>query len=254
MLRFEVRLQRSMYQAKNRATRYAASKVNNGGIPWMTLEKEHAEDISRILSKYYREIIPAFSKQEANNFKAFVPMLETKADSQVEFWRKLTTRWILQRGLTQSVIVNEIAKTTVKDIRSAISAGVSEGEGQESIRRRIQAITPINAWRAAAIARTETHAAANYASAETVREVSGALQAETEKRWVATMDERTREGHLEISDAGEWINIDDDFEVRATLTSPYEFLDRPGDPAGSPETTIQCRCVCVNRIAGLSFD
>lgn len=252
MLRFEVRLQRAMFQAKNRAIRKAIS--DEGRIAFGTLEKEHAEDISRVLSNAYKEIIPAFSRQATNNFKSMVPLYETKADSQMDFWRKLTARWILQRGLNQSVIVNEIAKTTVKDIRGAISAGVEAGEGQESIRRRIQALTPINAWRAAMIARTETHAAANYASIETAREVSNALQAETEKRWASVVDERTREGHLEISDAGEWINLDDDFEVRATLTSAYEFLDRPGDPAGSPENVISCRCVTVERIAGISFD
>ncbi len=58
------------------------------------------------------------------------------------------------------------------------------------------------------------------------------------KAWSPTLDDRTRPEHAAM-DGSEPIGMDELFDVGG------EMLDRPGDPAGSPENTISCRCVCT---------
>lgn len=84
-------------------------------------------------------------------------------------------------------------------------------------------------WRAEAIARTETMRAYNAGSTEIYRD-NGVEQRE----WLATLDNRTRDDHAAAD--GQIVGIDELFSVGD------EDLDYPGDPSGSPENTIACRC------------
>ena len=84
--------------------------------------------------------------------------------------------------------------------------------------------------RGALIARTETHAAANAGADTAARETGLQLR----KEWVSAEDERTRDSHR-VAD-GDVADMDGAFAVGADL------LKYPGDPAGSPEETINCRC------------
>ena len=57
---------------------------------------------------------------------------------------------------------------------------------------------------------------------------------DTEKQWVCTQDDRTRESHLELD--GEHIPLDDEFS---------NGLQYPGDPSGDPGEVYNCRCTMV---------
>lgn len=88
------------------------------------------------------------------------------------------------------------------------------------------------AHRTEMIARTETMRASN----------AGAQQQFTEwgvkrKEWVSTLDDRVRDSHAAVD--GQQRDIEEPFEVGG------ESLSYPGDPAGSPENTINCRCTEV---------
>jgi HK97 family phage portal protein len=54
------------------------------------------------------------------------------------------------------------------------------------------------------------------------------------KEWIAAIDERTREEHIEAD--GQIVGIKQSFTVMG------ENLQFPGDPSGSPENIINCRC------------
>jgi HK97 family phage portal protein len=80
------------------------------------------------------------------------------------------------------------------------------------------------------IART-TMTAANGAGDVTAWEQSGVVE---RREWLAALDDRTRDDHREAH--GQERDLDEPFDVGG------EELDYPGDPAGSPENIIQCRC------------
>ena len=88
--------------------------------------------------------------------------------------------------------------------------------------------------RALTIARTEVHRTASFANemVASSMNLSGTI-----KEWVSVNDERTRLNHV-IAD-GQKVNLENDFEVGGDL------LQYPADPTGSPQETINCRCVVV---------
>ena len=89
-------------------------------------------------------------------------------------------------------------------------------------------------WRASLIARTEVHRTASWANEQTAVQMN---IAGTTKEWVSVQDERTRITHAFAN--GQQVDINGKFEVGGSL------LKYPGDPAGGPEETINCRCVVV---------
>ncbi len=88
------------------------------------------------------------------------------------------------------------------------------------------------AYRTENIARTETIRASNKGAYELYKDNNV-----DEQEWVSTSDNRTRPEHLEAN--GQVRKLDEPFDVGG------EKLMFPGDPAGSPGNTCQCRCTTV---------
>jgi len=87
-------------------------------------------------------------------------------------------------------------------------------------------------YRAERVARTEVIGVNNYAAQNTYEE-NGVKQHE----WLATDDSRTRDDHAEAD--GQVRGINEPFTVGG------EQLMYPGDSAGSPEQTCNCRCALL---------
>lgn len=122
------------------------------------------------------------------------------------------------------------------DLRRSLNQGSGFGEGIPELSDRVQAVFGVGERRGDTIARTEMNGAANRTSNET----AGALQESgipLLKTWVATSDDRTRDAHAEAD--GQQVPYDEPFEVDG------EEMDYPGDPAGSAENTINCRCAVI---------
>lgn len=86
-------------------------------------------------------------------------------------------------------------------------------------------------YRAAVIAATEIHSA-SVAAGDMAAASSGY---EMDREWISGSDERTREAHSSVN--GQTRAMGESFDVGG------ESLDYPGDPNGSPENIINCRCV-----------
>src|SRR3972149_4910754 len=122
--------------------------------------------------------------------------------------------------------------TTAGLVEEVIAMGVDEGWSIDSVADHLE-----EGFRAEAIARTETMRAENFGNEELMRDW-GVEQ----KEWLATPDERVREAHWDAN--GQVVGIDEPFIVDA------EELDYPGDPAGSPGNTINCRCTILPVLPG----
>jgi len=87
--------------------------------------------------------------------------------------------------------------------------------------------------RALLIAQNESNSAYNYSDYNNAKK-SGKQY----KTWLAEVDDKTREWHLEVD--GTKIPIDEMFTVgKDTMRYPHDYLN------GSADNLVNCRCVCV---------
>ena len=168
----------------------------------------------------------------ANAFKNYaLDRMQNVKDFDSEFDRKLN-QYIEDNVGT---LITDINETTRLRIQNVINNSFNEGLSTEQTGNALRnTILGFGAYRANLIARTETHRTASWAN-ETVAEnmnISG-----TQKEWIAIQDARTRTTHSIAS--GQRIPLDQKFVVGG------ERLKYPGDPAGSPGETINCRCSVI---------
>lgn len=131
------------------------------------------------------------------------------------------------------------------NLTSSLTEGSLLGEGIDALRDRVLDLFTSSESRARTIARTTVVGSANGATHdayETVQEKIGPLA----KEWIATSDERTRDTHWEAD--GQTVGYDEPFEVGDDL------LQYPGDPSGSAEEVINCRCAVAYHETGADDD
>jgi len=140
-----------------------------------------------------------------------------------------------------------IIDTTSKGIGELINKALQEGWSIPQMQNAITDLFSIwESYRTERIARTETIRASNAGSRELFQEW-GVQKHE----WLSTKDDRTRTydntdgkyDHLEAD--GQVVNIDEPFTVSG------ESLMFPGDPAGDPGNTINCRCTIIPVVEGM---
>ena len=133
----------------------------------------------------------------------------------------------------QIKFARSVNQTTIESLKDGLAVGISEGEGIPELSKRVKKVfTTAKTSRAKLIARTETTKAFNGGT------LLGYEQAGVkEKEWLATEDARTRPKHAEVD--GQKIGIKDKFVVDG------EFLDYPGDSAGSASNICNCRCTTL---------
>jgi uncharacterized protein with gpF-like domain len=167
-----------------------------------------------------------FEQGKAHGFK--LKTKETK-ESFAQIMTRLALRYIEQEMIRRRITA--VTETTRQQIVNAVRGGYDDGLGQRGVASMILDVVPqLAAYRADAIARTETHGAANYGSQEAAKQTGVPMK----KEWLASYDDRTRETHREAN--GQTAGMDDTFRVG---DSDLQF---PGDPAGDPEEVINCRC------------
>jgi SPP1 gp7 family putative phage head morphogenesis protein len=121
--------------------------------------------------------------------------------------------------------------TTRRELRDTLREGYLAGEGIPQLATRVESIySAAEGYRSEMIARTEIISAANAGSVDGMKE-SGVVD---KKEWIATLDGRERDEHGDAS--GQIVDLDGTFDIGG------EDLDYPGDPSGSAEMTINCRC------------
>lgn len=195
------------------------------------VDDQHARRVYRLLRAEWEVSIGTFADRILNNIKAQHGPRVVKADrdSLVE---RLVQQWLLTRGGER--IADDIAETTKRQIAQQVAMGRREGLGTTAIARRVRdRIGGLSSLRAAVIARTETHNAANFGQIEAIKDTG--LPAR--KEWISASDDRTRDDEFNhVSADGQMVGLDESFSVSG------ESLAYPGDPDGSAGNVINCRC------------
>jgi HK97 family phage portal protein len=135
------------------------------------------------------------------------------------------------------VLADQVTGTTYQAIHDELlKEGVETGESIPKLAERLTSVfDTMSSSRATTIARTETVGGFNAASSATAA-ASGVV---AHREWMATRDHRTRETHAEL-DGYKTSGMDDAYP---------NGLMHPGDPAGDPAETINCRCVEIYAVA-----
>ena len=197
-----------------------------------TLAANHERRLRGILADHYRKVILAAAKNARKQIKSAKGDRRFEIKQSSTLFERLIEEWMQSQGLKRA---RSIAETDRDAVLKAINEGLEEQEGTAAISRRIRKASQLTPFRAAMIARTETHNAATFASKESAADAERELEVRLVKFWLPTRDDRTRPEHLAMTGHPP-IPLDALFDVGG------EPMDRPGDPAGSAENTIACRC------------
>lgn len=135
------------------------------------------------------------------------------------------TTWM---DLRSNVFIGRVNATTFNTLKEQFAASLSEGESRADLIKRIEkTYSDITKARAVTIARTEVHNATQYGTMEGYKQANMPI-----KIWAAVRDRVTRDNHYMM-----------DGEERP-LDKPFSNgLMFPGDPSGTAEEVINCRCV-----------
>ncbi len=206
------------------------------------LAKKQYQDSSHvdIQNDHERRLVAIMTPYAKASFKVFGARVQKLVEKKAtdEEMDEFANEYIRQNVMYR---MSNVAKTTAGRVSDAITEGRDAGLTQDEIADLIVEKTggKIGESRAATIARTEMHAASQaggVAVAESL-DIPG-----LQKEWVSMGDARVRDDHAEVD--GTVVPLDD------TFTVGDDELDHPGDPSGSPEETINCRCVLTYTTEG----
>lgn len=230
MDRLELLLRVEQARARNAMIRKAATEYTRQGHPPAHVFIAHRTRVKGVIEDHYRRTIPVFGGMALKQVKS--RRIERKAAQTI--FESLVTEWIAREALRKATM---IADTDRDDVLGAINSGLTEGLGTEEIARNIRRVSQLTPYRAATVARTETHAAATFGSIESVRQAERELGVVMVKEWLATKDDRTRPEHLAAD--GQQV------ETNGKFTVGGEMMDRPGDSSASAANNVNCRCAII---------
>ena len=181
----------------------------------MKIGNEHALDVLGLTKAYRKDESPRGS-----------------APVVVNAW---FNKWIDQHGLNKAKGINDTTNKALHDqLVASLSDSVRDGDSLGNIIKKLMTICDgvyddMDSPRAKMIARTETAGAMNFGSYATYK-----TEGVSKKEWVATMDDRTRDDHIDADT--QVVGIDEPFDVGD------DHLMYPCDPDGDASQVVNCRC------------
>lgn len=129
-------------------------------------------------------------------------------------------------------------------VHAALVQSMLKGESAKKLAKRLANTIHMDKVSAIRNARTAVTSCENAGRLEMAREAAE-YGIQTEKVWLATLDERTRSSHAEMD--GVSIPLDEAFKLTNRDGSTSELMF-PGDPDGDPEQVYNCRCTLVYNV------
>ena len=190
-----------------------------------------------------------------HNYATFLVEQESLVDTSYTLYdRQTVERLIKDRPallpkpsdrVAQDIKDKKIKRWSKQKIASEVTQGILQGESVNKIAARMRNVTDMGMRASVRNARTAVTGAEN-AGRQAGFERAQDMGIDTEKQWLATMDDRTRHEHRLLD--GVHVPVDDDFEVEG-----YK-IQYPGDPSAEPEMVYNCRCTMICRIKGFEKD
>lgn len=196
------------------------------------------EETSTLLRELYTDVGVKWANVEYGNIeeytKSWAAPIRLKRFGFNSIWESLLDIFF---GLKGGKKIVRITETTRKWLIDMITLGREQELGPEQIARSMVDNKDVPLARARVISRTETVGAANFGGMAAARQ----SKLKMNKRWVNARDKRVRDKHKDQSQGGVGGEV-------VPLEQPFSNgLMHPGDPDGSAEEVIQCRCLASYR-------
>ncbi len=205
------------------ASAYYAEKSND--LPNYIYLK-HKDNFEQLLRKQYQDTAASFRALVLGQLE--LPEFRDQTEDKI-------TQWIETNTLAKSQLISD---TSAKEVKKVITSGIANSDSDAKIAKDIRGLTKLSGFRADAIARTETHNAASYSSLTTAQDATEQAGVVMLKRWIPTLDNRTRSDHFAMADYPA-IPLDEAFNVGG-----YD-MQYPGDDSAPAEQVVNCRCMSI---------
>jgi len=216
---------------RERWARETSSSRGGGGRSFVLdfntlMDPEDPEDGARV-RRILEELLRKRGREAVGELSALVEIAE-EIEVRLNSERVLH---FLEQQVDRAIIVPD--GTTAQMLRESLGEGVMAGESLDGLVARVRSVFVSRQSMAATIARTEVLPGYNLASQEAWRE-SGVVE---EQEWLSVRDAAVREAHADAD--GLVVQLNESFMVGG------EALAYPGDPRGSAENVINCRCTVL---------
>lgn len=164
----------------------------------------------------------------------FKELVKIKADTNYNF--ELTEEQYNYLQNLAAEKITQINETTKQNIKLIFEAALINGlTMQEITTKLVDLYDGFSKSRSEMIAQTEMVSMSNYGSHEGAKQFNDRYEVGLKKIWIRTFDNRCRPTH-KVAGGHKPIGLDEKFKVGSSE------LEYPGDPNGSPEEVIRCRC------------
>ena len=205
------------------------------------------------------QIAKEIAKINKQSVEEIVKMLDETVKINYDYAKELITdqvedlRWTMLNPKTYEAVLKEqdnplfyLSVDNLEErqriyskIKQELAVGLVQGESTYKIAKRLEKLLGVNYNSAIRIARTEITRAENISRLKAFK-YAESLGIKQMKSWIATGDKRTRESHQNVN--GELVPLDKPFS---------NGLMYPGDPMGSANEIVNCRCAMTTEIIGV---
>lgn len=222
----------------NKIVKEAADSLEQGVTVFDTVVNNHRFAFFYIFRTAYKRAGHLFSEQVFNSVQGLkgIHTPEIKGMKE-EFWNAFFS--FVELNTASRVM--RVSSFTKRWIADKVLKGTTDGKSPAKIAKDLRETGKFNKARASRIARTEVHMVSNFATQEAVK----STRLDTEKEWVAFIDDRTRDSHILMN--GVKVPMEQDFLVGTSL------MQYPGDPRGGAKNVINCRCVVLYSTARKNY-
>lgn len=174
------------------------------------------------------------------NFATYQIEHDSRIDTSFTLYNKDTVKMLIKENprLLPNYKPNEekLLIWNKQHINSAITQAILQGKAIPDVAKSLEKVTDMDKRAAVRNARTAVTCAQNKARFDSY-ERAEELGIKMKKVWLATLDDRTRESHVDLD--GEEVDINEKFS---------NGLMFPADPDGEPAETYNCRCRMITQI------
>lgn len=209
-------------------------------------------DVNTVVAAYINDTTPGVYSLN-RNYAAYTIEQQVGADVGFDLWDEQTVRRLIvkQPDLMPYYPQKRAVKRSIdlawgkQQIAAQVTSGILQGDSIKHLADRLQTNIPnMNRTSAIRAARTAVTGAQN-AGRQDSYDAAVKMGIELEKRWLATLDGRTRHDHA-VAD-GQTVAEDEPF-----IVGGYELM-YPGDPSGPGHLIYNCRCTMIAQVKGVDM-
>jgi len=216
---------------KAQANEYLRQVKDNGLSDEYTIS---SEPLQKAMRNVYKRVMTQFARDTYND------LIEEAKKTQTN-WQATVDRWFDGNVIDLSDLMTD---TTARSVRDIARDAIVEGKSIREFQNDLMASYSVSERRAELIGRTEIIRASNAGSLLGAQETGFPMK----KYWLATRDNRTR--GLNPKDIYDHYSMDENngIPLDQAFNVSGEQLQHPGDRAGSPGNTINCRCTMTYEV------